>query len=78
MIVDNRRYIVAIFGCAAMVASNTIIILVVIVATIFLVIIRYEISFSVVIIIFIGRMMVYRMVTVMTIVVGGHCFYCLA
>ena len=76
MIINNIRRIGENFGCAAVVARNTITILVIIVATIFLVIIRYDIGSAIVIIIFIGRMLVEIMFIVMNIVVGDHrpCF----
>ena len=78
IIVNNSGSIGAIFGCASVLPSNMILILVVIVATILLVIVIYEISSTVVAINAIGRMMVEIMVMVMTIVLGGHSFCCLA
>ena len=73
MTFNNRRSIGSILVCATVVARNMIILSVVIVATIFLVIIRYDIGSAVVVIIIIGRMMVDIMVMVMYIVVGDHC-----
>ena len=55
-----------------------IVISVVIVANIFLVIIRYDISSAVVVIIVIGRIMVEIIVMVMNIIMGDHCPCCLA
>ena len=72
MIAKNSGIIGAIFGCAAVMTRNKIIISVVIVSTILLVIIRYEIGSAIFVIIFIMRMMVDIMVMVMTIVVGDH------
>ena len=80
MIVDNSRMIIAILRCVGVVARNIIIILVIFVATIFLVIIRYDIVSSVVVIILIGITMVEIMVMVMNIFLGDHrpcCLTCL-
>ena len=59
-------------------ARNTIVILVVIVATILLVIIRYDIGSTIVVIIVIGSMKLEIMVVVMNIVVGYHCPCCMS
>ena len=80
MIFDNRGSIVAIFRCAVVVDRNIIVTSFVIVSTIFVVIIRYGIGYSVVIIIVIGRMMAEIMFMVTTIFVGYHppcCLVCL-
>ena len=55
-----------------------IVISVIIVATIFLIVIRYDIGSAVVVIIAIGRMMLEIMVVVMTIVMGDHSTCCMA
>ena len=78
IIAKNSGIIGAIFGCAAVVTRNKIIISVVIVSTILLVIIRYDIGSAIFVIIFIMHMMIDIMVMVMTIVVGGHRPCCLA
>ena len=66
------------YFCATAVARNMIVISVIIVATIFLVIIRYDIGSAVVVIIVIGRMTVDIMVMVMTIFMGDHLPYCMS
>ena len=55
IIARNIKIIGDIFGCAAVVARNAIVILVVNVATIFLIIIIYDIDYSIVVIIVIGQ-----------------------
>ena len=74
----KSRSIGAIFGCAAVVARNIIVILVVIFATILFVIIRYDISSADVLIIVIGHMIVDIMFMLMKLVVEDYRPCCMA